>query len=181
MQTPTISESYRSLQRQLHDARPDYGSASLRSAPAVAGLMRDAQVRSVCDYGAGKMRLLEGLRQQGVQGFEYFPYDPAFPEYGEARHADLVCCIDVMEHIEPEYIDAVIDDLARLMGRLGFISVATVPAAKVLPDGRNAHLIQKPTSWWLPKFCRRFEIAHLKSLGTSFWIIVTHQSEAGGR
>ena len=29
--------------------------------------------------------------------------------------------------------------------------LATGPAEKMLPDGRNAHLIQQPKQWWLDK------------------------------
>jgi len=49
------------------------------------------------------------------------------------------------------------------------------PAGKVLSDGRNAHLIQKPLSWWLPKLCERFEILELHQhqvFGKGFWCMV---------
>ena len=91
-----ITPDYLAEQQKLH-ANPDYGVASLAFAPIVAQLIRDNGWRSVSDYGAGKKRL-----QQGLPEVEYFPYDPVFPEYGEPKPADLVCCIDVLEHIEPE-------------------------------------------------------------------------------
>jgi len=50
------------------------------------------------------------------------PYDPVFPEYGEPRPADLVCCIDVLEHIEPDLVDNVILELARVTTNLGLES-----------------------------------------------------------
>ena len=49
------------------------------------------------------------------------------------------------------------------------------PAQKVLEDGRNAHLIQEPTSWWLEKLIRRFEISQLQThqlMGHGFWVVV---------
>ena len=103
------------------------------------------------DYGAGKQNLLRGLNELGISGFDYFPYDPAFPEYGEPKPADLVCCIDVLEHIEPDFLDAVLDDLRAITVNRGFFSVNPNPAMKFLADGRNAHLIQEPASWWLPR------------------------------
>jgi hypothetical protein len=39
-------------------------------------------------------------------------------------------------------------------------------------DGRNAHLIQKPSSWWLPKLCQHFEIAQLGRDQHGFWVLV---------
>ena len=174
MQTQTITEEYRKLQQELHQ-NPNYGVASLAFAPLVADLIRQTGVKSVSDYGAGKKNLLKGLGQAGVSDIQYFPYDPAFPEYGTPRPADLVCCIDVLEHIEPELVDNVIAELAAITTGLGFFSIHMGPAAKILSDGRNAHLIQKPSSWWLPKLVAHFEILQLQThqtMGNGIWLIV---------
>jgi hypothetical protein len=174
VRTDTISEEYRKLQQELH-RNPDYGVASLAFAPIVADVMRQTGARSISDYGAGKKNLLKGLAKAGVSGFEYLPYDPAFPEYGEPRPADLVCCIDVLEHIEPELVDNVIDELATITAKWGFFSIHMGPAGKVLADGRNAHLIQKPSSWWLKRLIEHFEIMHLQThtmMGRGVWVLV---------
>jgi len=172
--TSTISEEYRQLQQDLH-RNPDYGVASMTFAPLVADIIRQAGVRSLSDYGAGKKNLLKGLEQQGITLQEYFPYDPAFPEYGPPRPADLVCCIDVLEHVEPDLVDNVIKELASVTKDLGFFSVHMGPAGKFLKDGRNAHLIQRPSSWWLPKLSAYFDVMQLQShqmMGKGFWVIV---------
>jgi hypothetical protein len=58
--------------------------------------------------------------------------------------------------------------------RHGFFTIATGPARKTLVDGRNAHLIQKPTSWWLPKLVEFFEIDHLaRNANHGFWVLVS--------
>lgn len=168
-----ISPEYRTQQRELH-RNPDYGVASLVFAPVVAKVMRANNIKSVCDYGAGKKHLETSLRAEGLE-FDYFPYDPAFPDYGDPQPADLTCCIDVLEHVEPEHLEAVLEDLARIT-KIGFFSIHTKPAAKVLPDGRNAHLIVQPASGWLPALCRYFEIHQLQThqlMGQGFWVIVT--------
>ena len=175
----TISADYLEQQRKLHE-NPNYGVASLSFAPIVADVMRQTGCKSLSDYGAGKKRLLEGLRQSGLEPTPYLPYDPVFPEYGEPRPADLVCCIDVLEHIEPDLVDNVILELARVTTNLGFFSIHMGPAGKTLSDGRNAHLIQKPSSWWLKKLTDHFEILHLQShkmMGEGIWLIVTKKSE----
>ena len=170
----TISDDYLKLQQELH-LNPNYGVASLQFAPLVAQLVKQTNVKSICDYGAGKKRLLEGLRTNGFVPNEYHPFDPAFPEYGEPQSADLVCCIDVLEHIEPTKLDSVLEELASITAGLGFFSVHMGPAGKVLSDGRNAHLIQKPTSWWLPRLCKHFNILELQQhqvFGSGFWCVV---------
>jgi hypothetical protein len=137
----------------------------------VKELMARCHVRSLSDYGAGKQNLLRGLNELGVTGFDYFPYDPAFPDYGEPRPADLVCCIDVLEHIEPAFLDTVFADLRAITVKRGFFSVNCGPAMKFLPDGRNAHLIQEPASWWLPRLRQHFEISQLEEMSSGFWVL----------
>jgi hypothetical protein len=73
----------------------------------------------------------------------------------------LVSCIDVLEHIESEYLEEVISQLEKLTTHVGIFSVHTGPARKVLADGRNAHLIQQPASWGLQKLIPHFDIIQL--------------------
>lgn len=84
----------------------------------------------------------------------------------------MVACIDVLEHIEPEYLDGVLDELARLTEGVAFLSIHTGPAVKVLSDGRNAHLTQQPMSWWMPKVFDRFEVQTVQSTGANAFFIV---------
>ena len=100
-------------------------------------------------------------------------YDPAIPKWSEVPDPhEMVACIDVLEHIEPEFLDDVLDDLKRLTIRLGFFSIHTGPAVKTLSDGRNAHLIQEPPKWWLPKIMDRFELRSFSNVDNGFWVIV---------
>lgn len=174
-----ISAGYLALQQELHK-KPKYGVASLAYAPTVKRLIDQIGPNSLSDYGAGKQNLKKALDEMGVSGIDNRPYDPAFPEYGEPQPADLVCCIDVLEHVEPEYVDAVLDDLRAITINCGFFSIATGPAVKKLADGRNAHLIQKPSSWWLPKLCERFEIAVLERsrFEEGFWVVTEPRSNS---
>jgi hypothetical protein len=169
----TITDEYRKLQQALHQ-NPNYGVASAHFAPLVAEILKSTGVQTLCDYGAGKRNLIKALHQAGIEP-TYFPYDPAFPEYGEPTPADLVCCIDVLEHIEPDLIENVILELSQITRRVGFFSVHMGPAGKTLADGRNAHLIQKPTSWWLIRLCKYFDVLQLQThqiMGNGFWVIV---------
>jgi hypothetical protein len=168
-----ISDEYRRMQQELHK-NPGYGVASLKFAPLVGKMIQGLHIATVADYGAGKQNLLRGLSEMGVSDFSYYPYDPAFPEYGEPHEAELVCCIDVLEHIEPDLLVNVIEDLEKITKKFGFFSVHTGPAIKVLSDGRNAHLIQEPSSWWLKRLTDYFEIHQLQTLsdGSGFWVLV---------
>ena len=170
----TITETYLKLQSELHQ-NPNYGVASLSFAPIIAKIIKNLRIESITDYGAGKKRLLEGLHNEGIISPRYFPYDPVFPDYGPPMPADLVCCIDVLEHIEPDLLGNVLQELSLITNGIGFFSIHMGPAVKVLSDGRNAHLIQQPSSWWLPRLCKYFDILQLNShkiMGKGIWLIV---------
>ena len=164
------SPEYLELQKLLHQ-NPNYGTASIEFAPLVIEIAARFGIQSISDYGAGKCRLEKKMVALGKTNFIYYPYDPVFPEYGKPREADLVCCIDVLEHIEPPYLKNVLQDLSKITTNFGFFTIHTGPANKHLSDGRNAHLIQKPLSWWVPKICNLFEIIQLQRTLTGFWVL----------
>ncbi len=173
----TISDEYRQMQQSLHE-NPQYGSMGRHFAPLLKSYMERKKVPAISDYGAGKCSLRQGLIDEGLTDFEYYPYDPAFPEYGPPRPALLVACIDVLEHIEEQYLDNVLRELASITDGQGFFSIHEGPARKILPDGRNAHLIQKPTSWWLPRLCPYFEINQLQRAAGGFWVMTRRRKSA---
>ena len=168
----TISEEYRKEMQHLHE-NPSYGSSSIMFAPTVLQLINQIKPTTMTDYGAGKQRLNLRLQELNSPKYKYQPFDPAFPEYGEAKEADLVCCIDVLEHIEPDLLHNFLEDLKRVTRRLGFFTIATVPAKKKLSDGRNAHLIQKPQDWWVEMLARYFDILEIQPAPHGFVVVVT--------
>jgi hypothetical protein len=84
----------------------------------------------------------------------------------------MVACIDVLEHIEPLCLKAVLDHLKALTEGLIFLTVHTGHAVKTLSDGRNAHLTQKPLTWWLPKLWKRWDLQTVQVTGEhGFYVI----------
>jgi len=168
--SPLISEEYRKLQGELH-RNLDYGQASAIYAPLVAEVLEQVGATELLDYGAGKGRLGPALRNHLRKPLTIHQYDPAIPEWSAPpAPCGFVACIDVLEHIEPHVLDNVLDDLKRVTLRCGLFTVCTLPAAKLLPDGRNAHLIQQPARWWLPKILERFELVTFNRLPEGFWV-----------
>jgi hypothetical protein len=171
-----ITEDYRRMQQQLH-VNPEYGVASVDYAPLIAQIMESAGAQELLDYGAGKGRLGATLKQLVRRPFTIQHYDPAIPEWSASpKPSSFVACIDVLEHIEPELLDNVLDDLRRVTAGVGVFTVCTQPALKVLPDGRNAHLIQQPAGWWLPRFLDRFELANFTRMPMDFVVVVERKS-----
>lgn len=150
-----ISDQWRKLNAQLHEQRPDFGSKHIPKRIATLGkLARDTKSTDILDYGCGKGAL---LKESGFR-FAIRGYDPAVPEFSAMpAPAHLVACWDVLEHVEPEYLDNVLDDIERLATKAVHLIIATRPdSTKLMPDGRNPHLIIKPAEWWLPRIRQRW-------------------------
>lgn len=148
-----ISPEYRALNTELHETRSDYGARGSRAADKVRELAARYDCRSILDYGCGKGSLAAVL--PNVQ-----EYDPAIPgKDAEPRPADLVVCTDVLEHVEPDKIDAVLDHIRRLTQKVCHFSICTIPASKTLADGRNAHILLRPADWWVEKLKEYFDLA----------------------
>jgi hypothetical protein len=147
-----ITEPYRALNAELHAQRTDYGNRSARHAETVHRLMEQQDCETALDYGCGKGHLLQAV--PGMVG-----YDPAIPEQaGTPEPADLVVCTDVLEHIEPDCLEAVLADLNRCTKKVAYLVISTRPARKTLPDGRNAHLIVQSADWWLAQLADYFQV-----------------------
>jgi len=162
-----ISDLYRLQLHQLHIERPDFGTSSAMYAPIVKKLIAEHKPKTFGDYGAGKQAL------KPFVSCSYVPYDPAIPEISSPMGpVDMVMTSDVLEHLEPEYLDSVMDDLKRITRNIGFHVVHTRAALHHLPDGRNAHIIQQKPEWWLPKFIERFDMIKFERMSLGFMVLV---------
>lgn len=140
-----ISPGYLAQQKAMH-ARGNYGRTGDKWAEHILDLIRSSGSLTVLDYGCGQGKLGRALAPHGVQVAEY---DPAVDGKDELpKPADFVVCTDVLEHIEPERIGAVLAHLRQLTRKTLFAVVSLRPAVKSLPDGRNAHILLKPSAWW---------------------------------
>lgn len=154
-----ITNEYRALNAKLHEDRPDYGTSGRKYAQDISAFRtwlagqtkRQARTITMLDYGCGKQTLKPHFP-------EIVGYDPCISGLDLApASADLVVCTDVMEHVEPELIDNVLDHIERLADVGVFFVIHTGPAVKTLADGRNAHLTQEGTNFWLPKLDARWQ------------------------
>jgi FkbM family methyltransferase len=159
--SPAIaSPEYLEQNRALHQQNPAYGISGSKRADVVKKLIESTKPATVLDYGCGKGTLAAALP------FPIWEYDPAIPgKDAPPRPAELVVCTDVLEHIEPDYLDSVLMDLARCTIKVCYAVIHTGPAAKTLPDGRNAHLIQQKKAWWKAALSKYFAVASLDERG----------------
>ena len=117
-----ISEEYRKQQSYLHEQHINYGVASMEFGDTVSHIINSNAIIEVLDYGSGKGRLATCLQLNHSINLQC--YDPAIKKYSQLpKPAELVVCIDVLEHIEPDLIDSVLDHLQTLTTRLGFFTI----------------------------------------------------------
>ena len=163
-----ITSEYKALQTKFHIDTPNYGVSSSRHVEPILALSKTLNVRDILDYGCGKCQLQKGLP------FPIQNYDPCMPEYERRPNpAKLVVCTDVLEHIEPDCLKAVMDDLRSLTLEYLFVEVSTRLASKTLPDGRNAHLIVENPNWWLTWLLPRFNLHSFQVQKNSFTAILS--------
>lgn len=154
---PVISEAYRDLNRQLHAENPNFGRDHFGWSRYARDLIEGNGYGAVLDYGCGKGELKRKLAD--LSGVEIREYDPAIEGKEAApKPAELVVCTDVLEHIEPQNLNAVLRDLRRVTQRRLFATIFLKASGKTLADGRNAHLIQKPGAWWREKLLEHFQV-----------------------
>lgn len=159
-----ISEPYRKLNEQLHKTR-NFGGSGHRWIDDVCKGIRLVgvdKIKSIMDYGCGQSTFWRNFKTRYpiiAEGMYYREYDPCIIGKNEMprKPCDLVVCTDVLEHVEPEFINNVIKHIFSLARVAIFWNIAMIPANKVLPDGTNAHLIVQPKHWWVGKLFENSE------------------------
>jgi hypothetical protein len=147
-QTELISQDYLHAQRTMHANPRGYGGRGYVWTSTVLQIADRYKAISILDYGCGQGTLMHAIRLVSPNT-SCREYDPAIVgKDGRPEFADLVVCTDVLEHIEPDKLDAVLAHIRGLARKAAFLVVATRPANKLLPSGENAHLIIEPDAWW---------------------------------
>ena len=181
-----ISTEYAALNAEHHRNDPSYGAFGGNTENLIHAAWQ-LGTRDILDYGCGKGLLAKRMP------WPIKEYDPAIPGKSERPEpADMVICRDVLEHVEPECLDAVLADLARCVKKIGLFSISTAPSWDVLSDGRNAHLLQRPWKWWKEHLSRYFRVEGAQEVGqitgkghemfiggTSVYVAVTPKKENG--
>lgn len=146
-----ISNKIKQAYIDIHNTTP-FGKRS-KIPKELKTYIQKIQPKSICDFGCGKGNLIEVLKENYPR-IQVSGYDPANPKYDypiNDQFYDLLISTDVLEHVEPEYID---ETLKFLVDKSTYVyhKIALSPAKLILPDGRNAHLIQESSAWWRKKF-----------------------------
>lgn len=149
-----ITDDYRKQQAELHKTS-NWGANSRSKNPKVFNipeLIKENDIETLFDFGCGQGGLHTYLKHQcslkDAKG-----YDPCVEKYEVLPKGtfDMLVSLDVLEHIEPEFIDDTLKLINNKFTKIAFLDIHTTAAARILPDGRNAHLIQEQPEWWKEK------------------------------
>jgi 2-polyprenyl-3-methyl-5-hydroxy-6-metoxy-1,4-benzoquinol methylase len=146
-----ISEEYKTILQELN-GKDNFGKR--KSLPKyLEKIISDNAPASILDFGCGLGNLIQTLREQypnkEIQGYD--PGNENFSNQFVNKKFDLVVSTDVLEHIEPDFLDATLQFLKNKSDRFYHL-IALAPSSVTLPDGRNAHLILETCDWWKNKF-----------------------------
>lgn len=159
----TLSEEYRSTLKEMHrrGGKKGWGrTSSTTFLKTILELVDEKQEKVILDYGAGAGNLRKTLAEIRPD-LKVIDFDPGRDDAcAPAEPCDFVVCNDVFEHVEPAYLEAFFEDLVRVTNKWAYFTVCMTPAIKTLPDGRNAHLIVEPFSWWIQQVAPRFDIRY---------------------
>ncbi len=166
-QTPsTISPEYQALNAQLHEESPDFGTSGAIHVDKILEFTAKLRVKTFLDYGCGKGLFKAAMTAKAPQ-YKVYEYDPAIPGKTRCRdRADVVVCNDVLEHVEPAHVDSVLKHIKSIAEVACVFLIDHLPAAKTLPDGRNAHINLQPYEWWRDKLGEYFYHVTLLTIET---------------
>lgn len=152
-----LSNDYKEILEAVHSSS-GWGITARIEFNNILNFISKNKILNVLDYGSGQ-QFLEKELPKFVSGIFVQSYEPGIPRLAHKPNpAELVCCIDVLEHVENDFVDSVLDDLKNLIIKFGYITLSTVPAKRVLPNGKNAHLTVMPVEWWSEKIEKRFTV-----------------------
>lgn len=154
----TFSDTHLRRLRAQHAKSDDYGRHrhlylhdTMRSLAAAIGAAKGERV-TLFDYGCGKGRFLEEMRRLDVFG-EVAGYDPATADFQTLPRGqyDVVTCLDVLDAAEGRFVDAVIEDVARIAATAAIFDCLTKPAPK---SGFKPH----PAFYWIELVAKRMSV-----------------------
>jgi len=139
----------------IHKKSSEYGIGGVGHADRILSLIKKYSIKTVLDFGCGKGKLVDRLRQENINAIGYDPSVPKFKHKTQCD-VDMIVCTDVLEHIYEIDLMTVYEEMNAWSPKVMFFIICNRLAHKVLPDGTNAHKTVRPASWWLSNLKRIF-------------------------
>lgn len=139
-------------------------------------VLKDLPIRGyLLDVGAGRGELRTIARRLG---FDYAGIDPVPYLAVDGVHVgiatnipfaiesfDVVCCLDVLEHLVEEDIVPALKEMRRVAKTYIFLTASEKPSIYGSPDGKDLHISKRPLKEWEKLFDEQFPFASITRLG----------------
>ncbi len=147
-----ITDQYKKHLQELHSSNK-FSEKNLWYEDIKTFINNEPTPSSLLDFGCSHGALIRKIKQDFPSIEIVDGYDPGVPEYEKkpTRKYEMLTSTDVIEHIEPTFLDETLSYIDSLYEKTAWVIIACYPAKKYLPDGRNAHLIVESPDWWLKK------------------------------
>ena len=147
----SYSKEYQQQIIQLHKDREKHGRRKFHD-EEIDFIMNEFNPKSIFDFGCGKGTFLKQMKELYPK-IKMIGFDPGIVEYTNVKKVpcELLISCDVLEHVEPDHVDDTLKEIDTLFTKFAFFKIANYEAKAVLPDVRNAHLIQEDENWWKKK------------------------------
>jgi hypothetical protein len=151
----------------MHDERKFNSIGCYRFRKELRVLVRETDSTTLLEYGCAqgtqfaknhspkalfsKMNVFAESWMEALGVSRIHGYDPAVADYATLPLGTFDGCyaIDVLEHLDKADLPWIIEEIFSYATKFVFLTVATVPAKKNLPNGENAHITLRSPEWWM--------------------------------
>lgn len=159
---PVDLEARREHERKKYLALTGSTYGSTNHGRHAYSILQASKPRFVVDFGCGRNLFIQHLRRLGIDGLGV---DFAFPEADilapmhrvpvSAGIADVVTAFDALEHLLPEEVDEVLDEMRRIAVPGGrFVLSICTRESKTKVNGEGLHPTVRSRGWWLERIGR---------------------------
>lgn len=167
-----VSSEYRNLLEEKHSKwKGMWGGHINTKIKFIYKYALEYDCKSILDYGAGSSHFINDINKlYPDHSFTINEYEPGRKELAkDPPVSDMIVCLDVLEHIEPEKLDNVLEHIYNKTNKIMYFSACTVPAHGTFPNGQNLHLIIENKEWWEEKLSKYFTFKDLFDTKAHLW------------
>lgn len=158
------SDQYKNQLYQKHSKDKDWGhGVSIRKLRYFKEFLEKNECKTIIDYGCGNSNFKQFIEKD--YNYKVIEYDLGIKGKDKLNiQADFTVCVDVLEHIELEYLDNVLNHIRNYTLKGAFFAICKVPSYGSFPDGTNLHKIIKNEDWWYLRTLEYFDLVKQTSV-----------------
>ena len=136
-------------------------SKPLDLSPIVGQIVDKSNAEHMLCYGEFNWKTFRSNHKLSIESFK-----DSIIGGEKASPSDLVVSVDYLNTVGALRIHDVLDDLRRVTRRIGFFHVKTDYEIEDL------RAVDRPHSWWIAEFMKRFELQTFQRIPYGFYVIV---------